>query len=40
MSTVIRILASVALLALAACTPAPELPEGFDPGFAYFRAAP
>ena len=28
------------LLALAACAPAPELPEGFDPGFAYFRAAP
>ena len=28
------------LLALAACAPAPELPEGFDPSFAYFRAAP
>ena len=32
--------AALTLLALAACTPAPELPEGFYPGFAYFRAAP
>lgn len=26
------------LLALAACAPTPQLPEGFDPTFAYFQA--
>ena len=31
--------AALILLALAACTPAPQkLPDDFDPTFAYFRA--
>lgn len=32
--------AIVILLVLAACAPPPQLPEGFDPSFAYFRAVP